>query len=119
MGSVFPFLTQYQCIAALRSGLPGVGWRVLRSQVALMHFAGLGYMPEFLPGDRARLLPHVVPHQVFSHAALLECVLDGLLGLTRDASTGEVHAQLALSTPLGRVTLERVLGDPARRVELG
>ena len=119
MGSVFPFLTQYQCIAALRSGLPEIGWRVLRSQVALMHFAGLGYMPEFLPGDRARLLPHVVPHQVFSHAALLECVLDGLLGLTRDARTGEVHAQLACNTPLRGVTLERVLGDPARRIEVG
>jgi len=118
MGSVFPFLTQYQCISALRSGLPGIGWRVLRSQVALMHFAGLGYMPEFLPGDRARLLPHVVPHQVFSHAALLSSVVDGLLGLTRDARTGELRAEPARGTPLGRVTLERVLGDPARRIEL-
>jgi hypothetical protein len=75
-------------------------------------------MPEFLPGDRARLLPHVVPHQVFSHAALLACVLDGLLGLTRDARTGEVRAMLARGTPLGRVTLERALGDPALRIEL-
>jgi hypothetical protein len=30
-----------------------------------------------------------------------------------------VRAQLARGTPLGRVTLERVLGDPARRIELG
>lgn len=114
LGSVFPFLTQYQCIAALRSGLPGVGWQVLRSQVALMHFGGLGVMPEFLPGDRARMLPHVVPHQVFSHAALLQAITDGLFGLTRDAATGEVRAEPALGVALGRASLERVLGEPDR-----
>ncbi|MEZ6014949.1 MAG: hypothetical protein R3F49_07545 [Planctomycetota bacterium] len=117
MGSVFPFLTQYHCIAALRSGLPGVGWQVLTSQVQLMHFGGLGYMPEFLPGDRARLLPHVVPHQIFSHAALLQCILDGLLGLSRDAATGAIRAQLAERVPLQRAALVGALGDPTLRLE--
>ena len=81
LGSVFPFLTQYIALALYARGFHDAGWQVLRSQAALVGMGGPGVMPEFLAGDRARLLPRSVPHQVFSHAPLIRLVTDALFGI--------------------------------------
>jgi hypothetical protein len=85
-GSVFPYLTNFTLLALYVHGEREAAWQVLSSQVELDGFGGLGYLPEFLAGDRAALLPRAVPHQVFSQSTILQGVIFGLLGL--DAGVG-------------------------------
>ncbi len=118
-GSVFPYLTGFNVLALFRAGHCDAAWQVLRGQVELDGFAGPGYLPEFLPGDRAELLPASVPHQIFSQSALLQGVLVGLCGL-RAVGSGE-QAGLAcrayLPPGVDRIAL-RGVACGERRVDL-
>jgi len=103
-GSVFPYLTNFLVLALFRGGWADAGWQVLRSQVALQDSGGLGYLPEFLAGDRARLLPRAVPHQVFSETTVLAGVLFGALGLEARRD-GALAVRAALPADLPRLSL--------------
>lgn len=116
-GSVFPYLTNFNQLALFAAGYADAAWQVLRSQVALDGFGGLGYLPEFLAGDRARLLPRAVPHQVFSQTTVLQGVLFGLLGLRREG--GRVLLRPARVLGLDRLRLRGLaLGTSRADVEL-
>jgi hypothetical protein len=116
-GSVFPYLTNFSLLALFRAGHVDAGWQVLRGQVALDGFDGLGYLPEFLAGDRARVLPRSVPHQVFSQATLLQGVLFGLLDLDVSGIDASLACAPYLPPGLNRIAL-RGLAVGAQRLDL-
>ncbi|MDA1266319.1 MAG: hypothetical protein O2816_14660, partial [Planctomycetota bacterium] len=115
-GSVFPYLTNFSVLALFASGYPEAGWPVLRGQVDLDGIGGLGYLPEFLAGDRARLLPRSVPHQVFSQTTILQGVLFGLLDLVPEA-TGRLCTNVSLPPGMRRIAL-RGIAVGERRADL-
>ncbi len=111
-GSVFPYLTAFAVLALYRQGFPDAAWPVLRSQVGLDGMGGLGYLPEFLAGDRARLPQRSVPHQAFSQSALLVGCLHGLAGIEADGTTGVLTLRPALPLSLPRLALRALpVGD--------
>jgi len=90
-GSVWPFVTGFAMMAEFRHH---------RAMAALQHLYGVssltgwlegGDIPEYLSGDRAQALPHAVPHQLFSSAAVVHPLVSGLLGLEGDATAGELR----------------------------
>jgi hypothetical protein len=89
-GSVYPYLTNFSILALYAHGHAFAAHQVLRSQVALCHLGGLGYLEERFEGELLRVPRQGVCHQVFSSAALLEATLFGLFGLEGDAAEGRV-----------------------------
>ena len=100
-GAVFPYLTGFVVLAQYRHGPLPAAHQLLRSQVALSGFGGLGFLPEHLEGELAQMPARSVPHQVFSSSALLQGTLFGLLGLAPPAENEEQgeHLELAPALP--------------------
>jgi glycogen debranching enzyme len=84
-GSVFPYLSQFAMRALIRLDVAAV-WQLLRSQVNLHGFSGLGFVPEHLRGDRAIAPERGVPHQVFSSATIVLGIKHVALGVSRGGS---------------------------------
>lgn len=80
-GAVFPYLTNFVCLALYEHGDPMAGRQVLEGLLALHGFSGLGFVPEHLRGDRAIAPDRGVPHQIFSSAAVLQSVIHGAWGV--------------------------------------
>lgn len=89
-GSVYPYLTNFSAQALFAHGHAFAAHQVLRSQAALCHLGGLGYLEERFEGELLRIPRQGVAHQVFSSAALLESILFGLFGLEGSATEGRV-----------------------------
>jgi len=118
-GSVFPYLTSFTTLACYANGLLQAGAQVLDSQVRLVGFGGLGLLEEHLPGDRARVPPSGVPHQIFSSSAIVESTLSGLFGLAPDAGRGALGLEPALPPDRAFAALERLwVGDALLDVEV-
>ncbi|MCP3918594.1 MAG: hypothetical protein GY711_23855 [bacterium] len=116
-GAVFPYLTHFTVMALYANGLAPAAHQVLRSQLALEGFAGAGYLPEHLAGDRAHLPERSVPHQVFSQTTVLQGTLYGMLGLS--VVGGTLHFVPRLPADLDHVLLERFCaGDATIDLEL-
>lgn len=89
-GSVFPYLQDFAIRGLFACGDEGAATQLLRAQLALDGFSGLGFVPEHLVGDRALAPARGVPHQIFSSSTILSATLAGELGLAVEAgASGE------------------------------
>jgi hypothetical protein len=84
-GSVWPFVTQFAALAGFAHGRPAAALQILHGTAAMTGLTGAGFVPEYLSGERAQALPHAVPHQLFSSAAVVHPAVTGLLGLDGNA----------------------------------
>ncbi|MCK6444795.1 MAG: hypothetical protein L6Q99_00225 [Planctomycetes bacterium] len=90
-GSVFPYLQDFAIRGLFACGDEGAATQLLRAQVALDGFSGLGFVPEHLVGDRAVAPARGVPHQIFSSSTILSATLAGELGLEVEAGVLRVR----------------------------
>jgi len=114
-GAVFPYLTNFVCLALYEHGDPMAARQVLDGLVALHGFSGLGFIPEHLRGDRAVAPARGVPHQIFSSAAVIQSAIYGIWGVRceggrsvrlRPAMNGDDVETLRVS--IGRAQLRAV-----------
>ena len=84
-GSVWPFVTGFAILAEYAHHQPVGGLHHLHGTAAMTGLTGAGFIPEYLSGERAQALPHAVPHQLFSSAAVLHPAVSGMLGLDGNA----------------------------------
>jgi hypothetical protein len=80
-GSVFPYLNNFAIVALFERDHASAALQLLRAQIALSGFSGLGFVPEHLVGDRALAARRGVPHQIFSSSCIVESTLRGWLGI--------------------------------------
>src|SRR5262249_35903209 len=85
---VWPLATAFVALAEFRNHRARAGLEHLYSVASLTGFAGAGFVPEQLSGERAQTAPEAVPHQLFSSSAVIHPVVRGLLGLGGDAFEG-------------------------------
>ncbi len=90
-GSVWPFVTGFVTLAEFRHRRAAAGLQHLYGVASLTGWLEAGAIPEYFSGDRAQALPHAVPHQLFSSAAVVHPLVSGLLGLEGDAIAGELR----------------------------
>ena len=83
--SVRPLTTAFVALAEFRNHRARVGLEHLYSVASLTGFAGAGFVPEDLSGDRAQVTAQAVPHLLVSSSAVIHPVVRGLLGLGGDA----------------------------------
>jgi hypothetical protein len=57
---------------------------------------GVGFIPEYMSGERAQALPSAVPHQLFSSSAVINPLVSGMLGFDGDG----VHRSLTITPHL-------------------
>lgn len=86
--SVWPLTTGFVSLAEFRNHRGRAGLEHLYSIASLTGFAGAGFVPEDLSGERAQTMPKSVPHQLFSSSAVIHPMVRGLLGLGGDAFEG-------------------------------
>jgi hypothetical protein len=86
--SVWPLTTAFVSLAEFRNHRARAGLEHLYSVASLTGFAGAGFVPQRLSGERAQTMPQSAPHQLFSSAAVIHPVVRGLLGLGGDAFEG-------------------------------
>lgn len=84
-GSVWPFVTGFAILGEYASHQAAGGLRHLHGVAAMTGLTAAGFIPEYLSGERAQALPHAVPHQLFSSAAVVDPLVRGMLGLEGDA----------------------------------
>ncbi len=85
-GSVWPFVTGFAILAEYFNHQPAAGLRLLHGTAAMTGLMGAGFIPEYMSGERAQALPHAVPHQLFSSAAVIHPLVSGMLGLDGNAA---------------------------------
>ncbi len=86
--SVWPLTTAFVSLAEFRNHRARAGLEHLFSIASLTGFAGAGFVPEDLSGERAQTMPQAAPHQLFSSSAVIHPIVRGLLGLGGDAFEG-------------------------------
>lgn len=91
-GSVWPFVTGFVTLAEYGNHQPIGGLRHLYGTAAMTGLTAAGFIPEYMSGERAQALPHAVPHQLFSSAAVIDPLVSGMLGLDGDG----VHRRVAI-----------------------
>jgi glycogen debranching enzyme len=86
--SVWPLTTAFVSLAEFRNHHGRSAIEHLYSVASLTGFAGAGFVPEDLSGERAQTMPKSVPHQLFSSSSVIHPMVRGLLGLGGDAFEG-------------------------------
>jgi hypothetical protein len=86
--TVWPLTTAFVSLAEFRNHQSRRAVEHLYSVASLTGFNGAGFVPEELSGERAQTMPHSVPQQLFSSAAVIHPMVRGLLGLGGDALEG-------------------------------
>jgi len=89
-GSVWPFVTGFAILAQYVHHQPAAGLRQLYGLAAMTGLRAAGFIPEYMSGERAQALPHAVPHQLFSSAAVINPTISGMLGLDGDGVNGRL-----------------------------
>ena len=84
-GSVWPFVTGFAALGEFRNHQAAGGLRHLYGTAAMTGLDGAGFVPEYMSGERAQVLPHTVPHQLFSSSAVINPMISGMLGFDGDA----------------------------------
>ena len=85
---MWPLSTGFVALAEFRNHRARAAIEHLYSIAALTGFAGAGFLPENLSGERAQTMPQSVPHQLLSSASVIHPIVRGLLGLGGDAFEG-------------------------------
>lgn len=83
-GSVWPFVTGFAALGEFRNHQAAGGLRHLYGTAAMTGLDGAGFVPEYMSGERAQVLPRAVPHQLFSSSAVINPMISGMLGLDGD-----------------------------------
>ncbi|MFN7995172.1 MAG: GH116 family glycosyl hydrolase [Bryobacteraceae bacterium] len=86
-GSVWPFVTNFAIMAEFRHHQAAQALKHLQAIAATTGLNSAGFIPEYMSGERRQALPHAVPHQLFSSAAVIQSTVSGLLGLDGNATT--------------------------------
>jgi glycogen debranching enzyme len=84
-GSVWPFVTGFAILGEYANHQAAGALRHLHGTAAMNGLNAVGFIPEYLSGERAQALPHAVPHQLFSSSAVVNPLVSGMLGLEGDA----------------------------------
>ena len=85
---VSPLTTAFVALAEFRNHRARQALEHLYSIASLTGFAGAGFVPAELSGERAQTTPQAAPHQLFSSSAVIHPIVRGLLGLGGDAFEG-------------------------------
>ena len=83
-GSVWPFVTGFAALGEFRNHQAAGGLRHLYGTAAMTGLDGAGFVPEYMSGERAQVLPRAVPHQLFSSSAVINPMVSGMLGFDGD-----------------------------------
>jgi glycogen debranching enzyme len=108
--SVWPLMTAFTSLAEFRNHHSRQAIAHLYSMAELTGFAGTGFIPQDLSGERAQTMPNSAPHQLLSSSAVVHPVVRGLLGLGGDAFEGTFSfvPHLPPHWPLLRFELYRI-----------
>jgi hypothetical protein len=86
--AVSPLTTAFVALAEFRNHRARAAIEHLYSVASLTGFAGAGFVPEDLSGERAQTMPLAAPHQLYSSSSVIHPMVRGLLGLGGDAFEG-------------------------------
>ncbi len=83
-GSIWPLFTGWTSLAEFAVDRPLQGFMHLMSNLVLYKYFSAGYVEEVLHGEKFQPAG-VCPHQAWSETMVLQPILEGMLGLERDA----------------------------------